>query len=74
VECQKFLPGGLLIEHTKFNFNISDLIAKDNVHHTPNTGDIFVTGITLPGYNVSQAVARLCRLQLCAVLGSSGIT
>jgi hypothetical protein len=31
VEFQKLLPGGLVIEHIKFNLNISDLIATDNV-------------------------------------------
>ena len=31
VECQKFLPGDLLIEHVKFNLNISDFIATNNV-------------------------------------------
>ena len=31
VECQKCLPGGLLIEHVKFNLNISDFITTDNV-------------------------------------------
>jgi hypothetical protein len=41
---------------------------------TPNRVDVFGTRITLPGYaDVSQAEAGPCRLQLCAVLGSSGI-
>jgi hypothetical protein len=41
---------------------------------TSNRIDVSGTGITLPGHaDVSEAVARLCRLQLCAVLGSSGV-
>jgi hypothetical protein len=41
---------------------------------TPNTVDVSGTGITLPDHaDVSQAAAGLCRLQLCAELGSSGI-
>ena len=41
---------------------------------TPKRIDVFGTGITLSGCDdVSQAAARPCRLQLCAVLGSSGI-
>jgi hypothetical protein len=31
VECQKFFPGGLVKEHVKFNLNISDFIATDNI-------------------------------------------
>jgi hypothetical protein len=31
VECQQFLPRGLLIEHIKFNLKISDFIVTDNV-------------------------------------------
>jgi hypothetical protein len=31
VECQKFLSGGLLIEHVIFNLNISELIATVNL-------------------------------------------
>jgi hypothetical protein len=41
---------------------------------TPNRVYVFGTGITLPGRaDVSQAAAGPCRLQLCAVLGSSGV-
>jgi hypothetical protein len=41
---------------------------------TPNRVDVFGTGITLPGHaDVSQAAAGPCRLQLYAVLGSSGV-
>jgi hypothetical protein len=41
---------------------------------TPNRVDVYGTCIILPGRaDVSQAAAGPCRLQLCAVLGSSGI-
>jgi hypothetical protein len=41
---------------------------------TPNRIDVSGTAITLPGHaDVSQAAAGPSRLQLCAVLGSSGI-
>jgi hypothetical protein len=41
---------------------------------TPNRVDVFGTGTTLPGRaDVSQAAAGPRRLQLCAVLGCSGI-
>jgi hypothetical protein len=40
----------------------------------PKRVDVFGTGIILPGRaDVSQAAAGQCRLQLCAVLGNSGI-
>jgi hypothetical protein len=48
----------------------------EDIQHTttPNRVDVSGTGITLPGCaDVSQAVARPCRIQLCTVLGSSGI-
>jgi hypothetical protein len=31
VQLQKFLPGGLLIEHIQFNLNVSDIITTYNV-------------------------------------------
>jgi hypothetical protein len=31
VECQKFITGGLLLEHTTYNLNVSDFTATDNV-------------------------------------------
>lgn len=40
----------------------------------PNRVNVFGTGMTLLGLaDVRQAVARPCSLQLCVVLGSSGI-
>ena len=73
MDCQKFLRRGLLIEHVKFNLKITDFIEIDNTR-TPNRVDVFGTCITLPGHaEESQAAADPCRLQLCAVLRSSGI-
>jgi hypothetical protein len=47
---------------------------KRQCTRTPNRADVIGTGITLPGCaDMSQAGARLLRLQLCAVLWSSGI-
>jgi hypothetical protein len=41
---------------------------------TPNRVDVSGTGMILPGCaDVSEAAAGPCRLQLCAMLGSSGI-
>jgi hypothetical protein len=41
---------------------------------TPNRVDVFGSGITSPGRaDMSHAAAGPCRLQLCAVLRSSGI-
>jgi hypothetical protein len=41
---------------------------------TPNRLHVSATGITLSGSaDMSKAVAKPCQLQLCAVLGSSGI-
>ena len=64
--------------HSKERDIISRLIELCNEDiectRTPNRVDVSGTGITLPGHaDVSQAAAGPCRLQLCAVLGSSGI-
>jgi hypothetical protein len=56
------------------NFNRSDFYYEKQCTHAYDRADIFGTGVTLHGYSdMSQAVARLAKLQLCAVLGISGI-
>ena len=70
--CQLFLREIYYKEHTECNFNISDFIPRNNVLML-NRVDIFETAATCSGRSdVSQAVARPSRMQLCAVLGSSG--
>ena len=64
--------------HSKERDSISRVIKRCDEDRqcirTPNRVDVFGTGITLPGRDVvSQAAAGPCRLQLCAVLGSSDI-
>jgi hypothetical protein len=62
--------------HSKERDVISRVIERcdEDRQCTPNRVDVFGTGITLPGRaGVSQAAAGPCRLQLCPVLGSSGV-
>jgi hypothetical protein len=67
VECQKFLPVGLLKEHVKFNLNISDFVGTDNFLVLQTERMFLEKGVTLPGCaDKDQAVARWCQLQLCA--------
>jgi hypothetical protein len=58
-ECQTFLPGVLLIKHTKFNLNISDFVAIDNVLVRPTQYMFLEQVLTLPGRaDVSQSSGR----------------
>jgi hypothetical protein len=74
LECQKFVT----IIHSKGKGIISRVVEHCDddrqCTRTTNRVDVFGTGITLSSHaHMSQAAAGLCRLQHCAVLGSSGI-
>jgi hypothetical protein len=74
LECQKFLTEVIYCKERDISSMVIERWDKDRQSTpTPNTVDIFGTGITLPDRaDVRRAAAGPCRLQLCEVLGSSG--
>ena len=69
----KFLKKRIIKEHTKCNVTEAIFYEKQYIL-VPNRVGIFGTGVTFRSRSdVNQAVAVPSRLQLCAVLGSSGI-